>query len=57
LKEEKVLGLLLRDKKAVGGKLHWVLPEAIGRVRVTADVADANVVQAFRDVRRGVLNG
>ncbi len=57
LKEEKILGLLLRDKKAVGGKLHWVLPEAIGTVRVTADVADANVVKAFRDVQRGVLNG
>ena len=57
LKEEKVLELLLRDKKAVGGKLHWVLPEAIGKVRVTPDVADANVVQAYRDIQRGVWNG
>ena len=38
IKEEKVLGLLPRDKKAVGGKIHWVLPEGIGKVRVTPDV-------------------
>ena len=38
LKEEKILGLLPRDKKAVGGKIHWVLPEGIGKVRVTPDV-------------------
>lgn len=57
LKEERVLGLLLRDKKAVGGRVHWVLPEAIGKVRITPDVTDGNVAKAFRDVQRGVLNG
>jgi 3-dehydroquinate synthase len=53
LKEEKVLGLLIRDKKAVGGKIHWVLPEGIGKVRVTPDVPDEAVAIAFREVRGG----
>jgi 3-dehydroquinate synthase len=53
LKEEKVLGLLLRDKKTVRGKIHWVLPEGIGKVRVTPEVPDAAIAAAFRDVRSG----
>jgi len=54
LNEEKVLGLLPRDKKAVGGKIHWVLPVGIGNVRVTSEVSGATVVRAFRDVQHGV---
>jgi 3-dehydroquinate synthase len=57
LKEEKILGLLPRDKKAVGGKIHWVLPEGIGKVRVTPEVPDGAIAGAFRDVQRGVWNG
>jgi 3-dehydroquinate synthase len=53
LKEEKVLGLLIRDKKAVGGRIHWVLPEGIGKVRVASDVPDEAVAIAFREVRSG----
>jgi 3-dehydroquinate synthase len=53
LREERILELLPRDKKAVGGKIHWVLPENIGKVRVTPDVAADAVAQAFRDVQRG----
>jgi 3-dehydroquinate synthase len=53
IKEKKVLDLLPRDKKAVGGRIHWVLPEAIGKVRVTPDVPDEAVVQAFREVQSG----
>ena len=56
LSENKILALLPRDKKAVGGKIHWVLPEGIGKVRVTPDVPDAAVATAFRDVQRGVWN-
>jgi 3-dehydroquinate synthase len=52
----RVLGLLPRDKKAVGGKIHWVLPESIGKVRVTPDVPDRVVVTAYRDVQGGVWN-
>lgn len=56
LREEKVLELLPRDKKAVGGKIHWVLPEAIGTVRVTADVPAEAIARSFRDVQRGGWN-
>jgi 3-dehydroquinate synthase len=56
LKEERILGLLPRDKKAVGGKIHWVLPEGIGKVQVTPDVPEGAVARAFRDVQRGVWN-
>ena len=56
LNAEKILGLLPRDKKAVSGKIHWVLPEGIGKVKVTPDVPDAAVEAAFRDVQRGAWN-
>ncbi|MGA3325134.1 MAG: 3-dehydroquinate synthase [Terriglobia bacterium] len=56
LRAEKVLGLLPRDKKAVGGRVHWVLPEGIGNVRVTPDVPAGAVARAFRDVQGGVWN-
>jgi len=56
LREEEVLGLLPCDKKAVGGKIHWVLPERLGKVRVTADVPPGAVAKAFREVQRGVWN-
>jgi 3-dehydroquinate synthase len=56
LREEKVMALLPRDKKAVGGKIHWVLPEGIGKVRVTPDVPDTAIPRAFREVQLGVWN-
>ena len=56
LSERRILGLLPRDKKAVGGRVHWVLPEGIGKVRVTPDVPGHAVARAFRDVERGVGN-
>jgi len=56
LGEDKVLGLLPRDKKAVGGRVHWVLPEGIGKVRVTPDVPESAVSQAYREIQRGVVN-
>jgi hypothetical protein len=31
----------------VWGKVHFVLPEAIGRVRITADVEPAHVLTAI----------
>ncbi len=57
LDQEKMLGLLIRDKKAVGGKIHWVLPVGIGKIKVTPDVPSRLVAQAFHDVSRGVWNG
>jgi 3-dehydroquinate synthase len=52
LKASRVLTLLPRDKKAVGGNLHWVLPERIGKVRIVADVPSFAVEAAFRDIQR-----
>jgi 3-dehydroquinate synthase len=56
LRAEKILGLLPRDKKALGGKIHWVLPEKIGRLRVTPDVPRAAISRAFREVQHGARN-
>lgn len=52
LMPERVLSLLPRDKKAVGGRIHWVLPDRIGKVRIVADVPPRAVAAAFRDVQR-----
>lgn len=51
LAPEGVFRLLPRDKKAVGGRIHWVLPERIGKIRIVADVPEAEVAAAFRDVQ------
>jgi 3-dehydroquinate synthase len=47
-----VMELLPRDKKTVGGRIHWVLPERVGKVRVVADVPRVEVESAFRDVQQ-----
>lgn len=47
-----LLRLLPRDKKAVGGRIHWVLPEKIGKVRIVADVPARLAAAAFRDAQR-----
>ncbi len=47
----KVLELLAKDKKTVGGRVHWIVPERIGKVRVVAGVAPAVVAAAFRDAQ------
>ena len=57
IREERVLGLLPRDKKAVGGRIHWVLPQHIGSVIVTPDVSPPAVFQAFDEVQNGEWNG
>jgi len=51
LDSQKILGLLTRDKKAIGGRIHWVLPDRIGKVLITADVPQAAAAAAFRDVQ------
>jgi len=52
LSPDRVLALLPRDKKAVGGKIHWVLPQGIGKVRVVDDVSLAEAESAFRDIQQ-----
>ena len=44
--------LLPRDKKAVGGRIHWVLPEKIGKVQITAEVPTRVAAAAFRDTQQ-----
>jgi len=40
---------LKSDKKTVKGKVHFVLPERIGAVKITADVDERNVASAIED--------
>jgi len=50
----KILELLPRDKKAIGGRIHWVVPERIGKIRIVPDVPAAVVRAAFRDIQEQV---
>jgi 3-dehydroquinate synthase len=52
LKTARVLSLLPRDKKAVGGNIHWVLPERIGKIRIVSDTPSFAVEAAFQDIQR-----
>jgi 3-dehydroquinate synthase len=52
LRVRKILDLLPRDKKAVGGRIHWVIPERIGRIIVTPDVPLELAARAFSEVQR-----
>ncbi|MGH9452148.1 MAG: 3-dehydroquinate synthase [Terriglobia bacterium] len=52
LSPRKILRLLPQDKKAVAGKVHWVVPERIGKVRVVTDVPPELATAAFRDIQR-----
>ena len=53
IRPRRVLELLPQDKKAVGGRIHWVIPERIGKVRISDQVPMNLVEAAFRDVQRG----
>ena len=50
LSPAKVLKLLPQDKKAIGGKIRWVLPERIGKVKIVADVPMKEVASALETV-------
>jgi 3-dehydroquinate synthase len=52
IKPRRILELLPHDKKAIGGRIRWVLPERIGKVKITADVPSADVAAAFREVQK-----
>ena len=52
LSVDRAMSLLAGDKKSVGGKLHWVLPERLGRMRIVSDVSAATVKAAFRQVQQ-----
>lgn len=46
-----ILRLLPQDKKAVGGKIQWVIPERIGKIQVVTDVPQQAVRAAFRETQ------
>ncbi len=52
LEPSKILRLLPRDKKAVRGRIHWVVPERIGKVRIVSDVPLGVAAAAFRDLQK-----
>jgi 3-dehydroquinate synthase len=52
LRVRRVLELLPQDKKAVRGRIHWVIPERIGKVRISDQVPMNLVETAFRDLQR-----
>jgi 3-dehydroquinate synthase len=45
---ESIVGRLKSDKKTVKGKVHFVLPERIGKVRIVSDVEEGLVFSAVR---------
>jgi 3-dehydroquinate synthase len=45
---ERLAARLLRDKKTVQGKVHFVLPVRIGEVRVVSDIPEKPVLDALR---------
>jgi 3-dehydroquinate synthase len=44
------LEFMQRDKKVHGGRLHFVLPTAIGASRIVTDVSEAELLGALRDL-------
>ncbi len=52
LNPARILGLLPRDKKAIRGQIHWVIPQRIGKVKIVADVHLTVAAAAFRDVQK-----
>ena len=53
----KIMRLVPRDKKAVAGQIHWVVPEKIGRVRIVRDVPIGVAAEALRSVQRTEAHG
>ena len=57
LSPAKIRKLFPRDKKAVAGQIHWVVPEKIGKVRVVSDVPMDAAVEALRIVQESEAHG
>ena len=47
--EDNMYHAIFRDKKAIGGKVNWVLMEGIGKVRIEGDVPEHIVRKAMAD--------
>jgi 3-dehydroquinate synthetase len=46
------VGRLRSDKKTRNGRVHFVLPSAIGKVEVVTDVPEEIVLAAVEQIRR-----
>jgi 3-dehydroquinate synthase len=53
----KIRKLFSRDKKAVAGQIHWVVPEKIGKVSVVRDVPIEAATEALRSVQQSEARG
>jgi 3-dehydroquinate synthase len=51
LSADRIVKLLPQDKKTVGGRIHWVIPERVGKVRIMDDVPLQLAAAAFREVQ------
>jgi len=47
---DRLMARLANDKKTVSGRLHFVLPEAIGRVKIVSGIDPAAIRQSIADV-------
>jgi 3-dehydroquinate synthase len=47
----QIVRLLPHDKKSVGGEIHWVVPERIGKVRIVAGIPLSAAELAWREVQ------
>lgn len=48
IRAENLLARLVSDKKTVQGKVHFVLPETVGHVRVASGIEERLVLEAIR---------
>jgi 3-dehydroquinate synthase len=53
----RIRKLFARDKKAVAGQIHWVVPEKIGKVSVVSDVPIEAATEALRSVQLSEVHG
>jgi 3-dehydroquinate synthase len=51
VKPRNILRRLTRDKKAVGGKIQWVLPLEIGKAEFVTDAPERAILQAIDELR------
>ena len=49
----RLLELVQRDKKIFGDALRWILPTAIGRVLVSSQVGEADLVACLEELSQG----
>lgn len=52
LDPQLILALLPHDKKAVAGKVQWVIPKGSGKIEIMTNVLPALAAEAFREVQQ-----